>query len=206
MKRLRGYLWGTHFHIFTDHKALEHFAKVGDNNARVLRWLEFLTAYSYTLQYRKGSENGNADFLSRLPIAATEHDRSGRNRITPTDEDDFVHLVSPLAPPVVSHDTVHFIRSCGRLPPGDSIRGIGLGGLLPPSSTAVLGGLPLSSSDFSDFRRTGPRLQSPLFSGFTDYSASDVFAVSGKASPPTLDPSGVISTRTHPRLRLLLRA
>ena len=49
IKRLRGYLWGTHFHIFTDHKALEHFAKVGENNARVLRWLEFLTASMYII-------------------------------------------------------------------------------------------------------------------------------------------------------------
>ncbi|CAB1117165.1 unnamed protein product [Ectocarpus sp. CCAP 1310/34] len=29
IKRLRGYLWGTKFRIFTDHKSLEHFAKWG---------------------------------------------------------------------------------------------------------------------------------------------------------------------------------
>ncbi|CAB1100851.1 unnamed protein product [Ectocarpus sp. CCAP 1310/34] len=93
IKRLRGYLWGTHFKIFTDHKSLEHLAKVGETNARVQRWLEFLTAYSYTLEYRKGSSNGNADFLSRLPIEATERDRSGRSRLTPSAEDEAVYLI-----------------------------------------------------------------------------------------------------------------
>ena len=157
IKRLRGYLWGTHFHIFTDHKALEHFAKVGENNARVLRWLEFLTAYSYTLEYRKGSANGNADFLSRLPMEATEQDRTGRSRLTPTDEDDAVFSIRH-TDPTVDTNTDEFIRSCGLLPQHDHSAGIQLGGLLPVSPDIALGGLPLSSSDFADFRDTGPRV------------------------------------------------
>ena len=66
LKRLRGYLWGNNFRIFSDYKALESIGKVGNHDARVQRWLEFLTAFDYTLEYRKGSANGNADFLSRL--------------------------------------------------------------------------------------------------------------------------------------------
>ena len=46
---LRGYLWGTKFRIFSDHKALESIGKVGDHSARVQRWLEFLTASDYIL-------------------------------------------------------------------------------------------------------------------------------------------------------------
>ncbi|CAB1100714.1 unnamed protein product [Ectocarpus sp. CCAP 1310/34] len=88
IKRLRGYLWGTKCRIITDHKSLEHFAKVGENNAHVQRWLEFLTAYNYTLENRKGSANGNADFLSRLPVAAAECDRSGRSRLTPAEDEE----------------------------------------------------------------------------------------------------------------------
>ena len=49
IKRQGGYLWGTMFRIFPDHKALESIGKVGDHNARVKRWLEFLTAFDYTL-------------------------------------------------------------------------------------------------------------------------------------------------------------
>ena len=65
LKRLRGYLWGTKFRIFSDHKAMESICKVGNHNAQVQRWLESLTAFDYTLDYRKGSANGNADILSR---------------------------------------------------------------------------------------------------------------------------------------------
>ncbi|CAB1107221.1 unnamed protein product [Ectocarpus sp. CCAP 1310/34] len=100
IKRLRGFLWGTKFRMFTDHKSLEHFAKVGENNARVQRWLGFLTAYNYTLDYRKGPANGNADFLSRLPVAAAECDRSGGSRLTPAEDE----------------EAVFFIRSCGLTP------------------------------------------------------------------------------------------
>ena len=42
---------------FSDHKARESIDKVGDHNARVQRWLEFLTAFDYTLEYCKGSAN-----------------------------------------------------------------------------------------------------------------------------------------------------
>ena len=80
IKRLRGYLWRNKFRIFSDHQALENIGKVGDHNARVQRWVEFLTAYDYTLEYRKGFANGNADFLSRLPQPATERDRTGPRR------------------------------------------------------------------------------------------------------------------------------
>ena len=55
---------------------------MGNHNARVQRWLEFLTAFDYNLEYRKGSANGNADFLSRLPEPATEHDTMVR-RVSP---------------------------------------------------------------------------------------------------------------------------
>ena len=57
------------------------------HNPRVQRWLEFLTVYHYTLEYRKGSANGYADFLSRPPLPASEDDRSGHSRLTPSDEE-----------------------------------------------------------------------------------------------------------------------
>ena len=82
LKRLGGYLWGTKFRIISDHKALESIGKVGNHNARVQRWFDSLTAFDYTLEYRKGT-NGNADFLSRLPEPATEHDRSGSTSLNP---------------------------------------------------------------------------------------------------------------------------
>ena len=55
-------MWDTTFRIFSDYKALEILAKVAKRNPRVQRWLEFLTAYCYTLEYRKGSANGTPTF------------------------------------------------------------------------------------------------------------------------------------------------
>ena len=65
IERLRCYLWGTTFRIFSGNKAFESLAKVAVHNPRVQRWLEFLTAYRYTLEYRKGSANDSDDFPSR---------------------------------------------------------------------------------------------------------------------------------------------
>lgn len=41
----QGYLWNTKSHTLFDHKALESMGKVGDHNARVQRWLEYLTVF-----------------------------------------------------------------------------------------------------------------------------------------------------------------
>ena len=60
--------------------------KVEDHNARVKRWLAFLTAFDYTPEYRKGISNGNAPFLSRLPQPAIEHDRSGSSCLNPVED------------------------------------------------------------------------------------------------------------------------
>ena len=69
LKRFRGYLWGTNFRIFSDRKALESIGKVGNHISRVHRWLEFLIAFDYTLECRKGSANGSAYF----PLARAYH-------------------------------------------------------------------------------------------------------------------------------------
>ena len=60
------------------------------------RRLEFLGAFDYTLEYRKGSANGNADLLSRLSEPATDNDGSGSTSLTP-----------------VKHGGIYLIRACG---------------------------------------------------------------------------------------------
>ena len=142
IKRLRGYLRGTKFRIFTDSSALENMAKIADHNPRVSRWTEFLTAYQYTVHHRPGSKNGNADMLSRLPLPPTEEDLTGHSRLSYPDE-------------VASYT----IRASASLDAGPTPAGVGLGGLLPPNRANTLGGLPLTDEDFSDFRRHGPRIK-----------------------------------------------
>lgn len=136
------------FRIFTDHKSLGTLAKVSDNNVRMQRWLEFLTYYtSYTLEYRKGASNGNADFLSRLSIPATEHDRSGSSGLTPADDDEGIYLIPSYG--------------CQQYGVASS-PGVGLGGVTSNPEGAVLGGLAPSASDFADFRsHDGPRIRLP---------------------------------------------
>ena len=36
--------------------------------ARIQRWAILLSAYNYSLQYRPGNKNGNADFMSCFPL------------------------------------------------------------------------------------------------------------------------------------------
>jgi len=68
------YLVGKHFVLVTDHKPLvgvfaEDKPISAMASARIQRWALTLAAYDYTIRYRTGKSNGNADALSRLPLA-----------------------------------------------------------------------------------------------------------------------------------------
>lgn len=66
-KEWRHYLVGANHKIkvYTDHKNLTSFLTTKDLNKRQIRWYETLTDYDFEIIYRKGSENGRADALSR---------------------------------------------------------------------------------------------------------------------------------------------
>ena len=74
LKRLRGYLWGTKFCIFLDQNALESTGKAGNHNARVQRWLEFLTEFdthsSTAKQVRTATLTSSLDYQN-LPRSMT---------------------------------------------------------------------------------------------------------------------------------------
>ena len=67
IKKFHQYLFGKRFILFTDHKPLLGlFSEKGIPNmtaAQMQRWVILLSAYYYTLIYRSGAENSNADFL-----------------------------------------------------------------------------------------------------------------------------------------------
>ena len=65
----RVYLLGRKFEIQTDHRALEWLDRLKDNNSRLTRWSLALQPYDYTVIYRSGKENANADALSRIDLA-----------------------------------------------------------------------------------------------------------------------------------------
>ena len=151
IRPFRRYSFGVYFLVFTDHQCLQQICKMGETKPRIQRWMEFLSAYNFRLSYRRGQENANADFLSRLPLPPIADDVSGASALT--DPDDL---------------GVYLIRACELTTPSCPVPGVGLGGLVPspdiqvlgglaPSpDIPVLGGLPLTSDDFQTHRAPIP--------------------------------------------------
>jgi len=59
-------LYGTKFEVYTDHHSLQWLMKA-TTPARLVRWALRLAEYDFTIKYKRGDENSNADALSRLP-------------------------------------------------------------------------------------------------------------------------------------------
>ena len=79
VKRFRHYLLGKKFEILTDHKPLEWLAKQ-KSVGRLWRWAVILQEYDFEIRYRQGSDNENADALSRsLQFAETDERQSLSN-------------------------------------------------------------------------------------------------------------------------------
>lgn len=64
----RPYLFGRKFKIVTDHKPLQWIMNLKEPNSRLTRWRLKLSEYDYTIIYKKGKFNTNADALSRIEI------------------------------------------------------------------------------------------------------------------------------------------
>jgi hypothetical protein len=70
VKQLRDLLHGHPFIIQTDHESLKYLLAGPLPSARIRRWMLALAPFQYTVEYRKGDLNVNADVLSRYPIHA----------------------------------------------------------------------------------------------------------------------------------------
>ena len=60
------YLYGVHFVVVTDHCALSFLSSSKLQPGCLARWALLLQEYNFSVKYRPGSQNGNADALSRL--------------------------------------------------------------------------------------------------------------------------------------------
>ncbi|GFW14976.1 uncharacterized protein TNCV_4659371 [Trichonephila clavipes] len=74
VKRFYQYLFGQHFDLVTDHKPLVSIFAPNRSlpclsATRMVPYALFLQAFSYTIKYRNTKNHGNADALSRLPLA-----------------------------------------------------------------------------------------------------------------------------------------
>ena len=89
VQRLHKFLFGIHFQIITDHRALEFIFNPDSSHNKATssmlqRWALELTGYQYTISHRPGKEIPQADYLSRHAYAS--------DQVEPTD----INLVNPL--------------------------------------------------------------------------------------------------------------
>ena len=75
LSKFHHFLYGRKFILITDHKPLLTLfdpTKATPSLAanRLARWALMLSQYEYTIEYRKTSDNGNADARSRLPVGS----------------------------------------------------------------------------------------------------------------------------------------
>ena len=66
-EKFNEYLYGNHFEVYTDNNPLTYVLTTAKLDAVGHRWLAELAAYDFSLHYRSGKTNIDADALSRLP-------------------------------------------------------------------------------------------------------------------------------------------
>ena len=66
IRKLYVYLYAKPFILETDHKALKWLKSAKFANDRLARWALALQPYAFKVKYKKGSQNANADALSRM--------------------------------------------------------------------------------------------------------------------------------------------
>ena len=74
VKHFRHNLWGKRFLIRTDHSSLKWLKNFKYPEGMVARWIATLDSYDSDIEYRKGSQHGNSDALSRKPYRKCQRD------------------------------------------------------------------------------------------------------------------------------------
>ncbi len=73
LTKFRCYLYGIEFVVVTDHANHKNIMKKLNPSDRVARWLLHCMDFKFTIEYRSGNRNKDADDLSRNPIGKAEH-------------------------------------------------------------------------------------------------------------------------------------
>ena len=71
-EKFHDYLYGNQFEVCTDNNPLTYVLSSAKLDATGHRWLAALSSFNFTLRYRSGKSNGDADGLSRRPQETTE--------------------------------------------------------------------------------------------------------------------------------------
>jgi len=92
------YLIDKKFTIITDHAALKYLdsAKFRGGSGRMARWAQRLMQYDYTVQYKEGKRNVNADTLSRIDYSSSKPIEQAEVNTSPEAQ---VHVVQETSRP-----------------------------------------------------------------------------------------------------------
>ncbi|UYV60860.1 hypothetical protein LAZ67_1002628 [Cordylochernes scorpioides] len=96
VEKFRIYLTGTKFTIFSDHHALQWLKSIKNPAGRLFKWSLRLSAYDYEIRYIKGTQQYEADLLSRNPFCGFL-------------DADTIKIYQNNTPthPHITHDTIH---------------------------------------------------------------------------------------------------
>ena len=71
--RLKQFLHGRKFTVYTDHKSLIWINNPSNENARVARWCQKIAHFQFEIKFKPGKSNILADALSRSPVYVLSH-------------------------------------------------------------------------------------------------------------------------------------
>lgn len=107
----RPYLYGKHFTIYTDHKPLIYLFNVKDPGSRLIRWRLKLEEYSYTIKYKPGKHNTNADSLSRaIPIESNKESNCFVNTPSPDSQPSYNDFLKEIDSKVIINPNINETR------------------------------------------------------------------------------------------------
>ena len=67
LDHFKGYVWGPHFRVRTDHAALLWLTNLKNIQGMLARWLAKLQQFNFAIEHRPGTHHGNADGLTCCP-------------------------------------------------------------------------------------------------------------------------------------------
>ena len=81
LKKFHKYVWGTHFTLYTDHKALTYLHTQPNLSPMLINWYELIFDYNFAVFYKPGIRNVLPDALSRF-FTEEENETASQSTIT----------------------------------------------------------------------------------------------------------------------------
>ena len=109
--KLHDYLYGTSFEVVTDNNPLLYVMTTAKLDATGHRWVAALSNYNFSISYRPGAQNADADALSRMPSLFGDVVKAICHAATAD-----VSLIGSLAGDTTSHSADDDVAPSGKFP------------------------------------------------------------------------------------------